>query len=112
MAAGQLSVQGIESSALTTTQSAITSSISTLQSNTSGKRSLSALACKQMEALVMIPILKEERLKPFHPLVESIPQLVENKEIACLRDIEKTLLWLAPVSDLPLGSFVFFKYGV
>lgn len=52
----------------------------------------------------MVPILKEERLKPFHPLVESIPQLVENEEIACLRDIEKTLLWLAPVSDLPLGS--------
>lgn len=59
----------------------------------------------------MIPILKEERLKPFHPLVESIPQLVENKEIACLRDIEKTLLWLAPVSDLPLGSFIFFFFS-
>ena len=56
----------------------------------------------------MVPILKEERLKPFHPLVESIPQLVENEEIACLRDIEKTLLWLAPVSDLLLGSFFFF----
>lgn len=95
VAAGQLSVQGFEPSALTT-QSAITSSVSALQSNALGKRSLSALACKQVEALVMIPILKEERLKPFHPLVESIPQLVENKEIACLRDIEKTLLWLAP----------------
>jgi len=107
VAAGQLSVQGFESSALTT-QSAITSSISALQSNLSGKRSLSPLACKQIEALVMIPILREESLKPFHPLVQSIPQLVDNKEIACLRDIEKTLLWLAPVSDLLLGSFFFF----
>jgi hypothetical protein len=36
-------------------------------------------------------------LKPFHPLVRSIPQRIINKQIVCLRDLEKTLLWLAPV---------------
>jgi hypothetical protein len=36
-------------------------------------------------------------LKPFHPLVRSVPQRIINKQIVCLRDLEKTLLWLAPV---------------
>lgn len=49
---------------------------------------------------MLLPILKEPKLKPFHPLVKSIPARIVNKQIVCLRDLEKTLLWLAPVSQL------------
>lgn len=56
-------------------------------------------ACKQIERLVLAPILREERLKPFHPLVHSVPQRIAGREIGCLRDLEKTLLWLTPVSE-------------
>ncbi|CAL5866116.1 uncharacterized protein PFLUO_LOCUS323 [Penicillium psychrofluorescens] len=62
------------------------------------KRQLGLNACKQIEKFVLVPILKESRLKPFHPLVQSVPQRIVNKQIVCLRDLEKTLLWLAPKS--------------
>lgn len=80
-------------------QSAITSSISAFDTGSSPKRQLGPTACKQIERFVLVPILKEPRLKPFHPLVRSVPQRIINKQIVCLRDLEKTLLWLAPVSQ-------------
>lgn len=79
-------------------QSAITGSISAVQSGNPERRQLGIGACKQIERYVLVPILKEERLKPFHPLVQSIPQRIVDKQISSLRDLEKTLLWLAPVS--------------
>lgn len=82
------------------TQSAITSSISAFESNPSERRQLSPTACKHIETYVLQPLLKEESLKPFHPLVRSISTRIVNKEIVFLRDLEKTLLWLAPVSFL------------
>lgn len=84
--------------------SAITSSISSLDTTSPQRRQLALAACKQIERSVLVPILKEEKLKPFHALVQSVPQRIVDKEITCLRDLEKTLLWLAPVSmDLELG---------
>ncbi|CAG8253655.1 unnamed protein product [Penicillium olsonii] len=80
-------------------QSAITSSISAFDSGSSPKRQLGPAACKQIERYVLVPILKEPRLKPFHSLVRSVPQRIINKQIVCLRDLEKTLLWLAPVTS-------------
>lgn len=38
--------------------------------------------------------------KIFHPLVLECPAKIQRKEIVCLRDVEKTLLLLAPVSQL------------
>ncbi|KAK4697618.1 hypothetical protein P7C71_g502, partial [Lecanoromycetidae sp. Uapishka_2] len=58
---------------------------------------LSKFACKQIQDYIIIPILKEKRLKPFHHLVRTIPIRVSRKEITCLRDLEKVILWLAPV---------------
>lgn len=80
-------------------QSAITSSISAFDVGSSPKRQLGPAACKQIERFVLVPILKEPRLKPFHALARSVPQRIINKQIVCLRDLEKTLLWLAPVSQ-------------
>lgn len=98
--AGHMSVEGWKrgsTESFKMQQSAITSSISS--DITAPERSqLSLSACKRIERYVLIPILKEDKLKPFHDLVKSVPQRIANKEIACLRDLEKTLLWLAPVS--------------
>ena len=63
------------------------------------QHALSAYACRQIQKYIIVPILKEASLKAFHPLVKGIPIRVGRKEITCLRDLEKVLLWLAPVSE-------------
>jgi len=65
----------------------------------SSQRAISEFACKQIQKHIISPIIREERLKAFHPLVGGLPHRVARKEITCLRDLEKILLWLAPVSD-------------
>lgn len=62
------------------------------------QHSLSESACRQIQKHIILPIVQESSLKNFHPLVTGIPYRVGRKEITCLRDLEKVLLWLAPVS--------------
>ncbi|KAL1997654.1 hypothetical protein VTN02DRAFT_1193 [Thermoascus thermophilus] len=88
--------------------SAITSSISSLDLTSPPRRQLALAACKQIERFVLVPILKEEKLKPFHALVQSVPQRIVDKEITCLRDLEKTLLWLAPKYSVSKASYLGF----
>ena len=90
-------------------KSSVTSIIKEVQTGINGNNSvtagatglhhaLSAYACRQIQKYIIVPILKEKSLKDFHPLVKGIPIRVGRKEITCLRDLEKVLLWLAPVS--------------
>lgn len=65
----------------------------------SAQHALSEYACRHIQKHIISPIIAEETLKNFHPLVRGIPYRVGRKEITCLRDLEKVLLWLAPVSD-------------
>ena len=74
---------------------------STAGSVTGTQHALSEYACKQIQKHIILPIIREEKLKDFHPLVNGIPYRVARKEITCLRDLEKVLLWLAPVSLHP-----------
>lgn len=62
------------------------------------RHALSEYACEQIQRYIIVPITKEPTLKPFHQLVKSIPYRVGQKQITCLRDLEKVILWLAPVS--------------
>ena len=62
------------------------------------QHALSEFACRQIQKHIILPIVSESSLKDFHPLVAGIPYRVGRKEITCLRDLEKVLLWLAPVS--------------
>ena len=71
---------------------------SNVGAQTSAQHVLSAYACKQIQNHLIVPILKEGELKAFHSLVKSIPYRVGKKEITCLRDLEKIVLYLAPVS--------------
>ena len=62
------------------------------------QHALSKYACEQIQRYIIVPITKEPTLKAFHQLVNSIPYRVGQKQITCLRDLEKVILWLAPVS--------------
>jgi uncharacterized C2H2 Zn-finger protein len=44
--------------------------------------------------------LAKPTLKEFEPIVLDIPRRIQSKEIICLRDLEKTLIFMAPVSQL------------
>lgn len=74
------------------------------------QHALSEYACRQIQKYIISPIVRESSLKDFHPLVTGIPYRVGRKEITCLRDLEKVLLWLAPVSGsyhVPERSFAY-----
>ncbi|KAL8790835.1 MAG: hypothetical protein Q9213_000459 [Squamulea squamosa] len=64
---------------------------------TGSRHALSEYACRHIHKHIISPIVAEPSLKSFHPLVRGIPYRVSRKEITCLRDLEKVLLWLAPV---------------
>ncbi|CEJ57381.1 hypothetical protein PMG11_06075 [Penicillium brasilianum] len=89
-------------------QSPITKSASDILQGTSPRRQLSYAACKKIERFILVPILKEPKLKPFHPLVRSIPTRIVNKQVVCLRDLEKILLWLAPNFSASRSSYLGF----
>jgi uncharacterized C2H2 Zn-finger protein len=65
---------------------------------------LSKEAERHIRKHIIKPILAEQALKDFHPLVEDIPRRIGAKFISNLRDLEKTLFFLAPVSDDILAS--------
>lgn len=73
-------------------------SVSLKNSENGSPHALSEYACRQIQKYIILPIVRENTLKDFHPLVLGIPYRVGRKEITCLRDLEKVLLWLAPVS--------------
>lgn len=59
---------------------------------------LSEAACRKINEHIIVPIVRDNSLKNYHRFVTSIPYRVARKEITCLRDLEKVLLFLAPVS--------------
>ncbi|KAI6880757.1 hypothetical protein KC360_g7121 [Hortaea werneckii] len=72
-----------------------THSFSTI-SDATERRGLSKYAAEQIHKYIVQPILQEAALKDFHPLIEGVPVRIGNKEIKNLRDLEKTLIFLAP----------------
>ena len=63
-----------------------------------GDYQLSGYAVKKIQEHIIEPILKEERLKDYHGLVKDVPTRIGDRNITCLRDLEKALIYLAPVS--------------
>ncbi|KAI0383791.1 hypothetical protein F5Y04DRAFT_269691 [Hypomontagnella monticulosa] len=49
---------------------------------------------------VLKPLLDDRSLKDFRPIVLDCPRMIQEDEIVCLRDLEKTLIFMAPVSQL------------
>ena len=73
---------------------------------------LSEFACEQIHKFIVKPILREQSLKDFHPLVRGVPRRIASRQITTLRDLEKTLVFLAPVSircGLSARSLAYFR---
>lgn len=79
--------------------SAITRSISSVTSDTESIEStkhLSQFAVEQIHRYLVKPILNEPALKDFHRLIAQVPKRIGDRQITNLRDLEKTLIFLAP----------------
>lgn len=74
-----------------------TPSMSTISAVTE-ERGISKYAKEQINLHIIQPILREPSLKEFHQLLKDVPHRIGNKEIKNLRDLEKTLIFCAPVS--------------
>jgi hypothetical protein len=93
------SARGSISTSVTSTHSAITRSFSAIGA-AEEKHTLGEYACRQIHDHIIKPILAEEELKDFHPLIKDVPRRIGEKNISNLRDLEKTLVFLAPVSGI------------
>ncbi|KAL7629302.1 hypothetical protein AAE478_000822 [Parahypoxylon ruwenzoriense] len=78
--------------------SAITRSVATSECQNSQR--LSERAVNRIHEHVIKPLLDERSLKDFRPIVLDCPRRIQENQIVCLRDLEKTLIFMAPVSQL------------
>ncbi|KAH8820423.1 putative zinc finger transcription factor ace1 [Xylogone sp. PMI_703] len=85
--------------------SAITRSAAAHSSTMEELRPLSSKATSRIHEHILKPLLAKPSLKDFRPIVKDVPRRILSKEIVCLRDLEKTLIFMAPVSGFP-GSDV------
>ncbi|KAF1944158.1 hypothetical protein EJ02DRAFT_399256 [Clathrospora elynae] len=93
------SVRESINTSISTTHSAVTRSYSALGAS-EDTHTLGEYACKQIHDIIIKPILAEESLKDFHPLIADVPRRIGEKNICNLRDLEKTFIFLAPVSGI------------
>lgn len=80
-------------SAVTITRSAASATMENLPG-------LSSRAMNRIQEHTLGPLLEKSTLKDFEPIILDIPRRIRSKQIICLRDVEKTLLFMAPVSQL------------
>jgi len=99
--------RGSASSIISSTHSAVTRSGSTL-SAPKDNHTLSEHACRQIRETIIDPILAEDTLKDFHSLIKDVPRRIGEKSICNLRDLEKTLLFLAPGLSATATSYLRF----
>ena len=92
------SVRESINTSITSTHSAVTRSMSSLGASEE-KHTLGDYAYQQIHNSIVKPILAEESLKDFHSLIRDVPRRIGEKSICNLRDLEKTLIFLAPVSE-------------
>ncbi|KAI1107791.1 hypothetical protein F4804DRAFT_347476 [Jackrogersella minutella] len=78
--------------------SAITRSVTASKAQ-SGQR-LSNRAKSRIQEHILKPLLDDRSLKDFRPIVLDCPRRIQEDQVVCLRDLEKTLIFMAPVSQL------------
>lgn len=96
---GLSSARSSVNTSVSSSASAITGSFTAIGS-IQEKHTLGEYACRQIHESIIKPILREESLKDFHPLIKDVPRRIGEKNICNLRDLEKTLIFLAPVSGI------------
>ncbi|OTB18430.1 hypothetical protein K445DRAFT_315246 [Daldinia sp. EC12] len=57
---------------------------------------LSQRARNRITEHILKPLLGDQSLKEFHPIVLDCPRRIQEDQIVCLRDLEKTLIFMAP----------------
>ncbi|KAL5121381.1 hypothetical protein ACEQ8H_000849 [Pleosporales sp. CAS-2024a] len=92
---------------ITSTRSAVTRSMSSTNASEE-KHTLGEHASQQIYDLIVKPILDEQSLKDFHPLIKEVPRRIGEKSICNLRDLEKTLIFLAPELSTTAKSYLHF----
>ncbi|KAF4336286.1 zinc finger transcription factor ace1 [Fusarium beomiforme] len=75
------------------TRSAITRSVA---ASSEKLPSLGPKAINRIHEHTLRPLLAKPTLKEFEPIILDIPRRIRSKEIICLRDLEKTLIFMAP----------------
>ena len=86
--------------------SAITRSAAAHPSTLESLPHMSERARNRIHEHILKPLLAKPSLKDFHPIVRDCPRKIHDKEIVCLRDLEKTLVFLAPVSEIHMNDVV------
>ncbi|RYC54137.1 hypothetical protein CHU98_g12071 [Xylaria longipes] len=74
--------------------SAITRSVNT--SKTESLPRLSSRAVNRIHEHTLKPLLAKPELKDFRPIILDCPRRIQENQIICLRDLEKTLIFMAP----------------
>lgn len=95
------------STSVSSSHAAITRSFSAVGTGEE-KHTLGEYACKQIHDHIIKPILAEESLKDFHRLIKDVPRRIGQKNICNLRDLEKTLIFLAPEFSATPASYLAF----
>ncbi|KAF6836843.1 hypothetical protein CPLU01_03424 [Colletotrichum plurivorum] len=73
----------------------------TRSATSSAKENLPALSSKAVSRIhehILRPLRAKPTLKVFEPIILEVPRRIREKDIICLRDLEKTLVFMAPVS--------------
>ncbi|KAK4130429.1 hypothetical protein BT67DRAFT_429612 [Trichocladium antarcticum] len=76
--------------------SAVTKSAAACTSTAMSLPSLSSRAMSRICEHTLKPLLGNSSFRDFHPLLLECPGKIQEKQIVCLRDLEKTLLLVAP----------------
>ncbi|KAI1143469.1 hypothetical protein F5Y05DRAFT_421057 [Hypoxylon sp. FL0543] len=87
-----------ESKSASGNASAITRSVTAVRSQNAQR--LSDRAKNRIHEHILKPLLDDRLLKDFRPIVLDCPRRIQEDQIVCLRDLEKTLIFMAPVSQL------------
>lgn len=83
-----------------TTSGASAITRSATASKTEGIPRLSARAINRIHEYTLGPLLAKRSLKEFRSIVLDCPRRIQENQIVCLRDLEKTLIFMAPVSQM------------
>nr|XP_036585243.1 zinc finger transcription factor ace1 [Colletotrichum truncatum]KAF6795140.1 zinc finger transcription factor ace1 [Colletotrichum truncatum] len=76
--------------------SAITRSAAAASSTKEKLPGLSSKAVNRIHEHILRPLRAKPALKDFEPIVLDVPRRIREREIICLRDLEKTLIFMAP----------------
>ncbi len=79
---------------------AVTRSVAAVSASAEKPAGLSARATNRVYEHTVKPLLAKPAFKAFHPILLECTTKINKKDIVCLRDLEKTILFLAPVSQL------------